>query len=154
MAGPSTDRDHSYAGRCLCGGVTVEARGAPDWVGICHCASCRRATGGACVAAAGFREERVELRGATLATFRSSPGVTRSFCAMCGTSLAFRGDRWPGDVHLMVGTFDAPENLAPHFHIFFGGRLPWLSVCDGLPRYRTTPGEGLLMNERGEGRGG
>ena len=133
-----------FSGRCACGAVVVEARGRPKWVGICHCASCRRATGGTSVTAAGFARDRVVIEGPTLAEHASSPGVVRSFCSTCGTSLSYRSTRWPEDVHLMVGALDEPEKLPPQFHIFFDERLPWSAPADDLPKYRSTPGEGIL----------
>jgi hypothetical protein len=138
--------DPVFSGSCTCGGVAFEARGLPKWVGICHCADCRRATGGSIVAAAGFAKDRVRLEGRSLAEFSSSPGVVRSFCAACGTSLSYQNARWPDDVHLMVGAFDQLETLQPQFHIYFDERVPWASPCDDLPKYRSTPSEGVLVN--------
>ena len=133
-----------YSGRCSCGAVVVEARGLPKWVGICHCRSCRRATGGTSVAAAGFARDRVVIEGPTLAEYASSPGVARSFCSACGTSLSYRSTRWPEDIHLMVGALDEPEKLPPQFHIFFDERLTWSAPSDDLPKYRSTPSDGIL----------
>lgn len=138
----------AWRGGCLCGVVTFEAEGTPLWVGLCHCRSCRRATGGALVAAAAFPREKVHLAGATLAQFASSLGVQRSFCSACGTSLAYRNECWPADIHLMAGAFERPEALEPRFHIFAETRLPWLRTADDLPRYRTTPSVGALLDER------
>lgn len=133
------------SGGCACGSIRFVASGPPDWVGICHCASCRRATGGISIAAAGFSKSRVRLDGATLAKFASSPGVLRSFCSVCGTSLSYESERWADDIHLMVGAFDAPERLTPQFHLFFDDRLPCEEAADALPKYRTTPSAGLLV---------
>jgi len=141
------EEEGPFAGRCMCGVVRFEAQGLPDWVGICHCATCRRASGGALVAAAGFAKEKVRLDGRTLASFASSPGVRRSFCAACGTSLAYESERWPTDIHLMIGAFDKPETLQPQFHIFYTERLTWLHLADTLPRYATSPGDGDLVED-------
>lgn len=132
-----------HRGRCLCGEARFTARGAPLWVGFCHCASCRRATGGALIAACGFLREAVVLKGETLQAFASSPGVVRRFCGRCGSSLSYENELWPTDIHLMLGTFDRPERLSPQFHIFSRERLPWLLLGDLLPRYPTTPSAGL-----------
>ncbi len=132
-------------GGCLCASVRFEAHGSPRWVGICHCHSCRKATGGALVTAAGFAATSVELHGETLAEYHSSPGVRRFFCRRCGTSLAYRNARWADDIHLMAGAFDEPGRLAPEFHLFAGQRLAWLCLSDALPRYVTTPSAGDLL---------
>jgi hypothetical protein len=133
-----------FSGHCTCGAVVVEARALPKWVGICHCASCRRATGATSVTAAGFPRECVYIEGPTLASIASSPGVVRSFCSACGTSLSYQNRRWPEDVHLMVGALDEPGKLRPQFHIFFDERLPWSATSDDLPKYKSTPSEGIL----------
>jgi hypothetical protein len=99
------------------------------------------------VAAAGFAKDKVRLDGKTLSSFASSPGVRRSFCAACGTSLAYESERWPSDIHLMLGAFDKPETLQPQFHIFYDERLAWLHLDDALPRYATTPSEGELVED-------
>ena len=35
----------TYRGSCFCGGVEIEARGAPEAMGYCHCGSCRSYSG-------------------------------------------------------------------------------------------------------------
>jgi hypothetical protein len=143
MSGIGTER----GGRCLCGAVQFTATGEPLFVAFCHCESCRRATGGALVAACGFRRADVAFGDAAPSYYESSPGVRRGFCPRCGTSLTFESARWPDDVHLMVGNFDAPAELAPGCHVFAAERLPWLHLADGLPRYRTVPSAGDLLPE-------
>lgn len=132
----------TYSGGCQCGAVRFSARGAPEWTGICHCSSCRKATGGALVAGVGFKIVNVLLTGESLKDYASSPGVTRQFCDNCGTSIAYKNIKWADDIHLMAGAFDHPERLQPDFHLFSARRLPWLCVDDGLVRYRGTPSEG------------
>jgi hypothetical protein len=133
-------------GGCMCGAVRFQAEGQASWVAICHCASCRRHTGGILNGAAGFRRSAVRFTGQPTA-YESSPGVQRYFCASCGTSLAYQNTQWVEDIHLFVGTFDEPETLRPEFQIFAGERLDWLSLSDHLPRYRTTPSAGDLVND-------
>ena len=81
----------------------------------------------------------------TVGYYASSPGVRRGFYSRCGTALSYENRRWAGDIHLMVGAFEAPETLKPQFHVFAQERLPWLHLDDGLPRYRTTPSAGEMM---------
>jgi hypothetical protein len=115
-------------GRCLCGRVRYRAAGAPIWVAHCHCESCRRATGAPLTTYAGFPAERFGYVAGEPATFASSPGVTRSFCGRCGTPLTYQGERWPGEVHVLVGTLDRPDMVTPTGEAFVEERLPWLHV--------------------------
>ena len=36
----------SHVGSCFCGSVRLEASGAPEAMGYCHCRSCRSWSGG------------------------------------------------------------------------------------------------------------
>lgn len=115
-------------GGCLCGAVRYRACGAPKWVAYCHCASCRRATGAPVTAYAGFARERFSYVAGAPRRFRSSPGAARSFCGDCGTPLTYEGERWPGEIHVHLGTLDRPAELVPQKHAFADERLPWLAL--------------------------
>lgn len=127
-----------HTGRCLCGAIRYRATGAPNWAAFCHCESCRRATGGAVNAYAGFPAENFRFEAGQPATFASSSGVRRTFCPRCGTSLTYASDRWPTEIHVLLGTADHPEDFTPQAHTFTKDSLPWLHFADGLPVYRTV----------------
>jgi hypothetical protein len=139
-----TDR---LTGGCGCGAVRYAAAGAPRWVAACHCRDCRRLTGAPYSVYAGFERTQVGWSGEALRRFQSSPGAERFFCDRCGTPLAYEGGRWPDEVHLLVTTLDDPGALPPRGHVYVGQKLPWVRLADGLPRYRTTAGEGSPMTE-------
>ena len=90
-----TSTEHRFTGGGLCGKVRFEAKGPPLWVGFCHCADCRRATGGALVVASGFKRSAVTMTGDSLEEFASSPGVQRGHCRDCGSSLSYRNEPGP-----------------------------------------------------------
>ncbi len=138
----SLDRLVEHRGRCLCGAVQFVARGAPRWVAHCHCDSCRRATSAPLATYAGFATEDVIWSGQARTRFSSSPGVERSFCARCGSPLSFAGERWPGEIHLFVASFENPASVSPEVHVHVGEQLSWLHLGDGLPRFATTPRDG------------
>lgn len=117
-----------FVGGCLCGAVRYRATGDPKWVAYCHCASCRRATGAPVTAYAGFERDHFAYLEGDPPRFRSSPGVTRSFCGRCGTPLTYEGERWPSEVHIHLGTLDRPEQLVPQKHAFADERLAWLRL--------------------------
>jgi hypothetical protein len=71
-------------------------------------------------------------------TYTSSPGVRRSFCESCGTSLSYEDEKLPGEIYLSVGIFDEPESFEPQDHSWFSSRLRWLNIEDDTPRYEES----------------
>lgn len=49
--------------------------------------------------------------------------------------MAYESDRFPGEVHLFLGTLDHPNQFRPEFHVHCSERIPWLEINDELPRY-------------------
>lgn len=134
-----TDRHaDSLMGGCQCGAVRYAASGSPIVVALCHCSMCRRANAAPAVAWAMFSQQHVKFKG-ELQAYASSPSAKRSFCARCGTQLCFTADYIPGLIDLTVGSFDAPENLAPALHYWDSKRLPWVKFADDLPRHAEFP---------------
>lgn len=117
-----------HQGGCLCGTVRFAADGAPKWTSYCHCRSCRRHTGAPVAAYAGFEKQNVRFTQGAPTRFASSSGVQRGFCARCGSTLTYEGDRWPTELHLHLGAFDDPAVLVPTGQAFAEERLPWLHL--------------------------
>lgn len=116
-------------GGCLCGAVRFTAKGTPLWTAYCHCASCRRHTGAPVSAYAGYPSDAVTFTGAAPSYFSSSQGVRRGFCKVCGSTLSYEGERWPGEIHLHIGAFDEPAAFPPKGQAFEEERLPWLHLA-------------------------
>lgn len=126
--------EHVAEGGCLCGAVRLRALGEPRSVPYCHCRDCRK--GGAPVSVfAEYGRERVEMVSKTLEVYESSPGVRRSFCRECGSSIAYEDERLPGEIYVHVGVFDEPERFEPTGHSWYSRRLEWLALDDDLPRH-------------------
>lgn len=130
--------DPQARGCCLCGAVRFAAALPSKWVAHCHCTMCRRAHGAAYVTWAGFEEGRLGIDDARgrLRWYASSAGAERGFCGDCGSTLFFRAERWPGEMHVVVANFQDPLDRAPQAHVFWDARVAWASVDphDGLPR--------------------
>jgi len=125
-----------FTGSCLCGAVRFEAKGAPAGVNHCHCVQCQRASGAALVTWATWPRAAVRMLRGEAADFESSPGVKRSFCARCGSTLFWRREaRRPEEIDIAAGALDQADALAPQDHIFIKNRRRWLPLCDGLPAY-------------------
>ncbi len=120
-------------GHCLCGAVKFTTRGPPRFISNCHCESCRRASSAPSLAWAGFLDAQVAISGEALREYASSPGVIRSFCGRCGSPIAFRGERWPGETHLAVCAFDSPETMAPTSDHLSEEKLPWAALLGRAP---------------------
>jgi hypothetical protein len=127
-------------GGCLCGAVRYDAPWPPTWSAHCHCSDCRKATGSAFATYAGILRDRFRWTKGAPKEVHSSPGVTRSFCGTCGTPLAYRGDRWPTEIHILAATLDDPSIAAPEAHMYTSEQLPWVHLADGLPRKAKTEG--------------
>ena len=121
------------SGHCYCGAFRFEIDGDSDWVGHCHCESCRRASGSVMTTFAGFRREQVRFMGEQPAEYVTDDGVTRHFCGRCGSPIAYRNSDTPNDIHLHLGLFDDLEALPPVDHSFREEKASWLRIDDQLP---------------------
>ena len=129
-------------GRCLCGAVAYEVAGEPVMTALCHCPSCRRASGAPAVAWAMFPRDSLRFHGNDPSVYASSPGVRRSFCGRCGTALFFEAEYIPALVDVTIASFDEPETIAPRMHIWNRHRLDWMNGVDGLDAYEELPPTG------------
>ncbi|WP_310620868.1 GFA family protein [Flexibacterium corallicola] len=113
-------------GGCLCGKVRLEAFGAPDRVGVCHCLDCRKHHGAVFYAAAVYPEGAVSIKG-ELGEFKG-----RFFCPTCGSSVYARsGD----EVEVHLGTLDEPSQLSPTYELWTTRREKWLPPFQGVRGY-------------------
>ena len=145
---PAPDPDQPLTGGCLCAAVRFEVRGPAKSVHYCHCSMCRRATGSPAATLVWVETADLAWTAGEPALHRSSPVSDRGFCRRCGTPLLLRYD---GETRtaLTVGSFDAPETLAPRYHYGVEGRLPWNDAGQGLPERETE--SDLAARVRGEG---
>lgn len=138
-----SDKRTPISGGCCCGDVKYEATGESVLVEFCHCGSCRHAAGAPLMAWVAFRRGEFTITAGDCTAYESSPGVVRTFCGRCGTSLTLADDRFPGEIYVSVGSFDDPEGLPPEFHIWRSHRISWLETSDHLPRYVRFRADGI-----------
>lgn len=129
-------------GSCLCGTVRFAIELPAIVCAHCHCSMCRRAHGAAFVTWVVVMKEQFEvLSGANrLVHYTSSKGATRSFCGVCGSSLFFAGEHFPGQVHIVLANIEGEIDHAPEMHVFFSDRAPWVRLADELPRFGGATG--------------
>jgi hypothetical protein len=132
--------DRPIRGSCLCGGVRFEIERAVGPFELCHCPSCRKASGSAFVAGVGVRSEDFRLlAGAELirrfeAPLRESPPRYRtSFCSRCGSPVP---DPRPGSEWFEVpaGLLDDDPRVRPDRHIYVECKSDWYTIGDALPQ--------------------
>ena len=133
-----------HEGGCLCGAIRYRVTGAPTALTLCHCATCRRASGAPSVAWAVFHAGDFAFIAGEPKYFHSSPPVTRSFCADCGTPLTYQSESRADAMDVTTATFDLPDEFAPICEIWTGQKLAWEVLSETRPLYprssKETPG--------------
>lgn len=125
----------SIEGGCLCRGVRFRATGAPVATSLCHCTTCRLATGAPSVGWVVFRTGDFQFTAAMPKGFASSEGVLRTFCATCGTSLTYQSASRPDVIDVTTASLDHPEDFAPTKEIWTEHRIAWEARNGNIPHY-------------------
>ncbi|MDR3504670.1 MAG: GFA family protein [Acidocella sp.] len=129
----------TYKGACFCGAVTLEATGAPEAMGYCHCRSCRSWSAGPVNAFTLWKPEAVRVtQGAEeIASFAKTPASERQYCRKCGGHLM--------TVHPGFGLIDVFSATLPELpfkaavHVNYAETV--LPMKDGLPKLKDFPAE-------------
>ena len=100
-------------GGCLCGALRYEVEGSPDWVTICFCRFCQRATGSHQMTEPIFHIDWFRITSGKPRVYTHISGgsgreVYAHFCDTCGTKTHLTFDRWPDRLGVYAGTFDDP----------------------------------------------
>jgi hypothetical protein len=127
-------------GGCLCGAVRYRITGVPRSSSVCFCRSCRLASGSPSVAWFVVDIGQYELLSGQLAAFQSSPPVTRSFCARCGTPLTYQHADDAGAVELTTATLDDPQRFAPTREIWHSQKISWAASDPTIPHFSEESG--------------
>jgi hypothetical protein len=61
------------------------------------------------------------------------------FAATAVRPLTYEATIYPGEVHIMAGSLDAPARIVPERHVFTRDQMPWLEISDDLPRHDILP---------------
>jgi hypothetical protein len=126
-----------HQGSCLCGAVKYKITADINTMTHCHCAMCRKAHGAAFGSYCSFPKDGLRFtQGAdAIARFESSPGIFRTFCRHCGSTLQWLDEaRHPEQTSIAVGTLDTPLAPVPQKHIFTNSKANWYVINDGLPQ--------------------
>ncbi|NRH27438.1 GFA family protein [Pseudomonas sp. MS19] len=122
-----------HTGGCQCGALRYQFDAPLHDIAHCHCATCRRSSGGIVTTWITVPLERFQWLQGTPRTFASSSSCVRSFCADCGAQLALFTTLSPNTLDVTVATLDTPELAPADRHIWVHNRLPWLQLDTHLP---------------------
>lgn len=129
----------TYTGACFCGAVEIEASGAPEAMGYCHCASCRSWSAGPVNAFTLFKEANVRVvRGAEhVGSYAKTERSDRRWCTKCGGHLMTLHPHW-GLMDVYAATIPGLA-FAPMIHVNYAETV--LPMKDGLPKMKDFPAE-------------
>ena len=116
---------------CVCGSLSVECRGEPAAVSLCHCRDCQRRTGSAFGIAAFFPREQVRVEGRRSIFTRSGEtggAFSFYFCPECGNTVYWETSARPHLVAVATGAFADPDFPAPGREHYTEHRHPWLQT--------------------------
>lgn len=125
-------------GGCLCGGVRYRVSGKAVATTLCHCRSCRRASGGTNVAWAVFDKSDFEWLGDSPVAYSSSPGIEWLHCGECGSLVGYTRASRPDHMDIATGTLDDPERFPPTVEIWLEQKIGWETLHPDLPKRRQS----------------
>jgi hypothetical protein len=121
-------------GGCLCGAVRYRVTGDAVAATLCHCGSCRRASGGTNVAWAVFENERFEWLSGEPQCYSSSPGIEWLSCGRCGSLVGYRRSSRPDHMDITTATLDEPDLYPPSVEIWVSEKIGWDHLHPDLPK--------------------
>lgn len=125
-------------GRCLCGAVRYACGPPCSPATLCHCESCRRASGAPAVAWVTVERGAFRFTAGAPRELASSPPVRRTFCERCGTPLTYWHEQAPDFIDVTVATLEQAHSIAPADHTWMSDALPWDRPGDALPQRQRT----------------
>lgn len=133
------EAEHVQTGQCFCGEVQIEAHGAPQAMGYCHCESCRTMSGAPLRGFTLWPKDAVRVtRGEDRLQGYNKMGFSdRQHCSNCGGQVLIQ--------HPTIGMTDIHSetfrgfDFRPALHVNYQERV--LPVRDGLPKLKDFPAE-------------
>jgi len=131
----------AHQASCLCGEVTIDIQSIVLPYVLCHCTSCKKATGAAYAANISVPLEDFNVtKGANaIQIYESSPGKYRHFCSSCASPLYTTVGDSPKFARVRLGSLDSHFSVPPAAHIFVQSKADWETITDDLPQYSSWP---------------
>jgi hypothetical protein len=129
----------TYTGTCFCGAVAIEASGAPEAMGYCHCASCRSWSAGPVNAFSLWKPDSVKVTKGKefIGHFKKTENSDRQFCTKCGGHLMTNHPPF-GLIDVYAATIPGLA-FTPALHVNYSETV--LRMKDGLPKLKDFPAE-------------
>jgi hypothetical protein len=125
-------------GGCLCGSIRYEAAEPLYPPTLCHCESCRRASGAHVVGWYTIAQVEMQYRNGRPVERESSSGVFRGYCPECFSPLTYRTLERPDELDVTIASLDHPELAEPLDHIYMADAVAWDDPSDGRPQHLGT----------------
>jgi hypothetical protein len=115
----------------------------PEFVALCHCLDCKKASGGEAALFFSVPDDDFTLLSGKPKgehhIAESGKGLYRNFCPECGARVfSDRLESFPGLVFVTLGSLDRPELIAPTLEMFTKRRVKWVKPLD-LPQFDSMP---------------
>lgn len=120
-------------GGCHCGRLRYRIAAVLNDIAHCHCAICRRTSGGIVTTWATVPLASFSWLQGSPAAYASSASCMRYFCSHCGCHLSLFTSLSPESLDITVASLDQPERAPADRHIWVASRLPWLHLDPQLP---------------------
>jgi len=130
-------------GRCACGAVEVEIGVPARWAWHDHSAASRLAQGAAYATYVGSWRSRFRFTEGEEHVTRyedEAAGTVRSFCARCGTPLAYERARSPQMVNVPRALFATRTGREPRYHMNLDQQADWTYLGEPLGPLKGYPG--------------
>ena len=131
------------SGQCLCGKVCFEIDVPARWAWHDHSLGSRRAHGAAYATYVGSWRKRFRITKGKTAITRyedKATKTTRSFCAGCGTPIAYERARSPHMVNIPRALFSGRTGRQPLYHIAIEELQEWAYTGEPLVPLKGFPG--------------
>jgi len=135
-------RGTAVPGQCRCGEVRVEIDFPARWAWHDHSAASRHSHGAAYATYVGSwrRRFRITQGAAGVTRFEDlAAGTTRSFCARCGTPIAYERSRSPHMVNVPRALFKTRTGRQARYHIAIEETPEWAYLGEPLSPSKDFP---------------
>ena len=125
-------------GSCQCGAVRFEVTAEFQSMAFCHCATCKKISGGVGTANGRVRTESIRLLAGDdlVRTYQPDEGSAKTFCSVCGSNLF--GGGWPDSefTSVRLSAIETPFDQRPGAHLYVRSVALWETLPDdGLERF-------------------